>query len=226
MKCILYKYRNYFIVAAIMGFLVYIGYEYYCRYFNTLRNPLILKNIIVSYGKYSIFVFIMLQIIQVVAFFIPGEIIQIAGGYIYGTFLGSIISFGGITLGSILVYILSHNFGKPLVNKIIPTDDSKFFKGISGSKKINIIVFIVYLIPGMPKDALAYICGISNISFKNFLICSSAGRLPGIIISSYFGYNVTLRNWSMIALIAITMTVLFIIGVLKGEKIIKKLTQR
>lgn len=191
-----------------------------------VRDPLMLKSIIVSYGKYSIFAFIILQIIQVVAFFIPGEIIQIAGGYIYGTFLGSIISFGGITLGSILVYILSHNFGKPLVDKIIPAKDNNFFKGILDSKKINMAVFVVYLIPGMPKDVLAYICGISNISLRNFLIYSSAGRLPGIIISSYFGYNVILHNWSMIVFIAIIMTALFIFGLLKGGKIMKKLTQK
>lgn len=226
MKIKLYKYRNYFIIAAVTAFLVYSGYEYYCRYFNTLRNPSMLKKVIMSYGKYSVFAFIMLQIIQVVAFFIPGEIIQIAGGYIYGTLFGSLISFAGITIGSALVYILSHNFGKPLVDKIVPAKTNNFFKEISGSKKINIIVFIIYLIPGMPKDVMAYICGISDINLKFFLVCSSAGRLPGIIISAYFGHNVILRNWFAIIFIAVTMTALFMFGALKGEKIIRKLTQK
>ena len=60
-----------------------------------------------------------MQVLQVVVFFIPGEFIQIAGGYIFGTFLGGIISLMGITLGSIIVYFISNKYGKPFVEKLI-----------------------------------------------------------------------------------------------------------
>lgn len=226
MKLKINKYRDYIITIAVTLFIIWIGYEYYNKYFDTLKNPLMIKEMIMAYGKYSIFVFFSLQILQVVAFFIPGEIIQIAGGYIYGTLWGSLISMVGITLGSSIVFMLSKRFGKPLVDRIIPTKSIKKFRGIWKSEKVNIIVFIVYLLPGMPKDAMAYICGISNINFRDFITYSTIGRLPGIVISAYFGYNVNLGNWAVLISISIIMVVLFLIGILKGDKIIKKLTKK
>lgn len=225
MKLKINKYRDYIITILVTLFIVWVGYEYYNRYFYIFKDPLMIKKMIMTYGKYGIVIFFLLQIIQVVVFFIPGEIIQIAGGYIYGTFWGSFISILGITFGSLIVFILSKRFGKPLVDRIIPEQNIKRFRGIWKSEKINIIVFIIYLLPGMPKDAMAYICGISNINFRDFIIYSTIGRLPGIIISAYFGYNVNSGNKEVLILISILMAILFLIGILKGDKIIKKLTK-
>ena len=187
-----------------MLFFIYIGYEYYFKYSYILKNPNILKEVILSYGSFSILVFILMQVIQVVVFFIPGEFIQIAGGYIFGAFLGGIISLMGITLGSIIVYFIANNYGKPFVEKLILNKKVKFFKKIlkAGSKKI--VVFMFYLIPGIPKDALAYICGVSNISFKDFFIYSTLGRIPGIFISSFFGQKI--YAWDVTSLITIGVT--------------------
>jgi uncharacterized membrane protein YdjX (TVP38/TMEM64 family) len=176
-----------------------------------------------AYGKYSVFAFLVLQIIQVIVFFIPGEIIQVAGGYIFGTIYGSIISLIGITLGGIIVYLISSLYGKPFVRKVISQKQLKFFNKILRFGSINYVVFLLYLIPGIPKDALAYICGISDIKFKNFVIYSTAGRVPCIFISAYFGAKITSGDVSVLITIAVVMTILFVIGVLKGEKIIRNL---
>lgn len=217
----LLKYKAHIIIILTFIFLIYSAYEYYSKYFYILSNPNRVKNIVVSYGKYSVLAFISLQIIQVVAFFIPGEIIQIAGGYIYGTVLGTIFSFIGITLGSAIVYGISHFYGKPLINKLVSRRDLKFFQRLLNIGSINYIVFLLYLIPGIPKDVLAYICGISEITFKNFILYSTLGRIPGIIISAYFGAKIGSGHNIILITIAVIMTVLFLLGIYKGEKIIK-----
>lgn len=213
------------ILAIILLIFIYVGYKYYHEYFYILKDPNKVKSIIMSYGKFSFLAFIILQIIQVVFFFIPGEIIQIAGGYIYGTFYGGIISIIGITIGSIIVYGISRAFGKPFVQRIISEKQLKFFDKILRLGQINYIVFLLYLIPGIPKDALAYICGISSVKFNNFVFYSTIGRLPGIFISSYFGYKITSKNIPLLVAIGIVMIILFIIGVIKGEKIIRELSR-
>jgi uncharacterized membrane protein YdjX (TVP38/TMEM64 family) len=219
------KYKSYIILGLVFIFLIFIAYEYYHRYFFLFRDPAKLKKIIMSYGKYSVLAFFILQITQVVAFFIPGEIIQIAGGYIYGTLLGSILSLLGITTGSIIVYVISNFYGKPLIDKIISNKDLKFFQRILKAGSINFIVFLLYLIPGIPKDVLAYICGVSSITFKNFILYSTLGRIPGILVSAYFGAKIGSGNPITLVVIGVLAVVLFIIGILKGEKIVASIVK-
>ena len=223
---LLYKNRAYLILALVAAFIIFIGYEYYAQYFHMLRNPKTIKKIILSYGKFSIFAFLGLQIIQVVAFFIPGEVIQIAGGYIYGAFWGGVLTLMGISLGSAVVYCISRLYGKPFIRKIISNRHLEFFDKVLKLGSINHIVFLLYVIPGIPKDVLAYICGISDISFKNFMIYSTVGRIPGIFISTYFGARMYSGRKGILIAIAVVMTILFVIGLLKGEKIIKGLVKK
>lgn len=218
--------KQYIVLLAVLIFFLYIGYEYYFKYSYILKDPDILKAVILSYGSFSILVFILMQVLQVVVFFIPGEFIQIAGGYIFGTFLGGLISLIGITLGSIMAYFISNRYGKPLVEKLMLNRKIKFFRKIlnAGSKKV--VVFVFYLIPGIPKDALAYICGVSNISFMDFLIYSTLGRIPGIFISSFFGQKIYARDATSLITIGVIMAIVSIIGIFKGDTIIKAIVKK
>lgn len=220
------KYKSHIMLSLILIFLIFTAHEYYIKYFNVLKDPNEVKNIIMSYGNYSILAYILLQILQVLAFFIPGEIIQIAGGYIYGTIWGSVLSIIGITLGSAMAYGFSSYYGKPLVNKIISKKDLRFFDRILNIGSINIIVFLLYLIPGIPKDALAYICGISSIGFKDFIKYSTIARIPGIVVSAYFGAKINGGNKLLLISIAAISICLFIVGVFKGERIVKGLMKK
>jgi uncharacterized membrane protein YdjX (TVP38/TMEM64 family) len=223
---LLYKNRAYLILILIAAFLVFIAYEYYGQHFRELRNPKNIKAIILSYGEYSLFAFLAMQIIQVVAFFIPGEVMQIAGGYIYGAFIGGILTLLGITLGSAIVYGISRRYGKPFIRKIISEKQLNFFDKLLRLGSVNYIVFLLYLIPGIPKDVLAYICGISDITFKNFMLYSTIGRIPGIFISTYFGARMYTGHKGVLVVIAVIMSILFIIGVFKGEKIVRGLVKK
>lgn len=218
--------KQHIVLLAVLLISIYIGYEYYFRYSYILKDPNILKEIVLSYGNFSVLVFILMQVLQVVVFFIPGEFIQVAGGYIFGAFLGGIISLIGITLGSIMVYFVANYYGKPFVEKLILKKEVKFFKKILevGSKKI--VVFMFYLIPGIPKDALSYICGVSNISIKDFFIYSTLGRIPCIFISSFFGERIYAGDVRSLITIGVTMSILFAVGIFKGNIIIKTMVKR
>lgn len=219
------EYKGYIILIIILVFFIISGYEYYYKYFYVLKDPETLKVYVMSYGKYSVFVFIAIQVIQVIAFFIPGEIVQVAGGYIFGTGIGSIISLAGITGGSIFVYLIANKFGKPFVQKIVSENKFDFIEKIlaAGSKKF--IIFLLYLIPGLPKDIFGYICGISDISLKDFALYSTLGRMPGIFISAYFGSQMFMGNIHLLLIIAVIMSILFVIGMLRGDRIIRRITK-
>lgn len=222
----LYDNRAYLVLILVLLVFVLVGYEYFEKYASFFKDPHKIKKWVLSYGKYSFGAFILLQIIQVVIFFIPGEIVQIAGGFIYDTFLGSIVSLIGITLGSLIAYAIASYFGRKFIRKIVSEKHFKFFGKILKLGSVNYVVFLVYLIPGIPKDVVAYICGISDINLSNFLIFSTLGRIPGICISAYFGANIHNGNKLSLIIISVVMILLSAIGVFKGEKIIKKLVKK
>ncbi len=234
MKELLKKYKSHIILSIIAVIFLFVGYEYYYKYSKILKNSAGIKDYIMSYGKYGILVFLMMQIIQVVVFFIPGELIQIAGGYIYGTFWGTLLSLAGISIGSIIDYFISSRYGKPFVKKLVSKKHIWILNKLTGEEddddeykaRMNILIFTLYLIPGIPKDILGYICGISSISFKEFLMLSTLGRTPGIIVSSFFGAKISKDNVLLLVIIAASMAALFLFGVLKGKNIASYITKK
>ncbi|MFD3158192.1 TVP38/TMEM64 family protein [Haloimpatiens sp. FM7330] len=219
------QYKKCTIFAIFIFVFILISYKYY-QYSYIVKDPSELKRVILTYGNYSILAFLIMQVIQVVVFFIPGEIIQIAGGYIFGTFLGGIISTIGISIGSLLVYYISRYLGRDFVKSMISKNKFKFFQKILKASAQVHMIFLLYLVPGIPKDALAYICGVSDVPVKKFIIFSTLGRLPGIFISTYFGNQMEIGQMSTLIVIAVVMVMLFLIGTLKGEKILKKITKK
>lgn len=220
------KILTYMLFGISIAFMIVIGYEYYHNYFYTLRNPKAIKAIINSYGKFGIFIFCLMQIMQVVAFFIPGEVFQVAGGYIYGTVYGAIISLIGITLGSSITFFLSSICGKKFIQNLVSKEKFSFAdKALKAGSK-NYMVFFIYLIPGLPKDIMGYICGVSNIRFKNFITYSTLGRIPAILVSAYFGSKIKKENMFLLVVIGVVMTLLFLLGIFKGEKILKSLSKK
>lgn len=215
------KILTYMLFGISITFIIVVAYEYYHNFYYTLRNPKAIKAIINSYGKYGALIFCVMQVMQVVAFFIPGEIFQVAGGYIYGILPGALISIIGITLGSAITFFLSNICGKPFIEKLVSKEKFSFVERVLQAGSKNYVVFFIYLIPGLPKDIMGYICGISDINFKSFITYSTLGRIPAVIVSAYFGSKITSSNTLLLAIIGIIMTLLFFLGVFKGEKIIK-----
>jgi uncharacterized membrane protein YdjX (TVP38/TMEM64 family) len=231
------KYKIHLSLIALGVLLILISYVYWKRYLYFIRDPKNLKTFIMSYGRYSIVVLVLIQILQVIVFFIPGGFVQIAAGYIYGTFLGTVIVVTGTIIGSIVTFALARRMGRPFITKIVSEKDISFFKrllhtGHDESKEHKrknmslIVIFFLYLIPGIPKDALGYICGITDIALYDFIIYSTVARLPAVIVSSYFGAGMYHGNKIMVIVISVIMSILFIVGVIKGEKIIKTITKK
>lgn len=215
--------KSYIVLGLVLVFFAAAGYMYFSKYMYVVNDPEKIKGIIMSYGRYGILAFSAMQAMQVIVFFIPGEVVQIAGGYIYGTFVGSVLSLAGITVGSVIVYSISRVFGRPLVRKIISERHLDFFDRVLRLGSIHYVIFLLYLIPGIPKDVLGYVCGISEVKFRYFLLYSTLGRMPAVIVSAYFGAGLDGGKRWVLVLIAVVMTALFAVGIFKGERVIKKL---
>lgn len=225
-----YYYRYEILVGTVLGLLTSAIYLFVQNYSYSLTSPEDLKELIESFQGAGVLVFIGLVFVQVVVFFIPGEFLQAAGGYIYGVVIGSIISIVGILLGSIVVFLLARKLGVPFLSTIISQKKLEQFRGVFNkggesskdhSRRIRLLVFFIYFIPGFPKDAIAYIAGITDMKFKDFIIASMIGRIPAIVISASFGAGIYNGNKHLLVFIAVSIIILCYFGGLKGKDLLK-----
>lgn len=154
---------------------------------SVLSNPEQIKSYIENKGAYEMLIFIAFQIIQIVIAIIPGEPIQLAGGYIFGTFYGFILSTIGIMAGSVSAFFIARKLGYPIVSLLVKKEKLLEYKKKIESKKGNAILFILCLIPGVPKDALVYAVGLTPFKFKRFFLIYFIARIPAMLLASYMG---------------------------------------
>jgi uncharacterized membrane protein YdjX (TVP38/TMEM64 family) len=190
-----------------------------------LKDPKKFEEWIHSFGTLGILVFIAVQIIQVVIFIIPGEVVQVAGGYLYGTLMGSIYSVIGITIGSLICFLIAKFLGYDFVRSIISEEKLKKFNYVINNPKGEFILFLLFFIPGLPKDALSYISGLTPVKFYNFFLITLFARLPGIVFSACIGANFQSKNYLLAGSISVIALMLFVIGILNKDKIMKKLNR-
>lgn len=139
-----------------------------------------------SLGPLSFVGFIILQSAQVLAAPIPGEVTGFIGGYAYGICLGILLSTIGLTIGSWMAFTLSKIFGRPLIDKFIKKETMERYDYLLHHKGA-FLVFLLFLIPGSPKDTLCYILGLGHLSTKEFLIISTIGRFAGTVLLTLGG---------------------------------------
>ena len=143
--------------------------------------------------------------VQVVVAFIPGELLEIASGYAFGSVMGSVICSAGILLGSITAIVLTRRFGRSLVESIYPKEKIDELPIINDPKKRNATVFLLFLIPGTPKDMLTYVIGLTNMSIPKYIALTTVARFPSVIMST-FGGDALGENKFMVALMAFVIT--------------------
>ncbi len=163
--------------------------------------------------------FIGLQLIQVVIFVIPGEVVQVAGGFIYGVWKGSALSLSGIVLGSIFNFAVGRALGRPFVEAVFTQEKLGSIERILAAGRASAGIFLLFLIPGIPKDALCYAAGISRIGLPAFLVVSTLGRVPGIIGSSFMGSAAYAGSYRAAFIVLVIASALFSFGLLYKERI-------
>jgi uncharacterized membrane protein YdjX (TVP38/TMEM64 family) len=174
-----------------------------------------------SFGSLSVAVFIGIQILQVLVAPIPGEVTGFIGGYVYGIFLGTLYSTIGLTIGSWLAFTLSRTLGLPFVERIISPKIINKYDHIMAHQG-PWVAFLLFLIPGFPKDSLCYVLGLSHIKIRTFLIISTVGRLLGTLMLSVQG-SFLRNNQDTTFLIVTTVSIIVAaLGYFLGKRWYKK----
>ncbi|MBQ6825919.1 MAG: TVP38/TMEM64 family protein [Clostridia bacterium] len=175
-----------------------------------------------SHGFFGKLAFIGMVIFQVLIAFVPGEPLEIVAGYAFGAVEGTILCVIGITIGSMLVFLLVRKFGVMLVEVFFSREKIRSLRFLKSKKSRSIITFLVFFLPGTPKDLLTYFVGLTDIKMGNFLLLASLARLPSIITSTVGGDALGLGNYIFAVIVFAVAVVLSLIGYLIYTAISRK----
>lgn len=153
-----------------------------------------------------------LQFLQVVIFAIPGEFTQIAAGYVFGTWWGFLYSIVGILLGSAFDFGFARVVGRPVVQRVLGPERLARIDRSLQSRKGLVAMFVLFLIPGMPKDAMSYGAGLTALRLPVFVVVSTLARMPALLLSTMFGALAYDEDYVSMAWIALAAAAWLAVG--------------
>jgi uncharacterized membrane protein YdjX (TVP38/TMEM64 family) len=180
------------------------------------KNPTDIRSHMLSNGIMGYLMFISLQILHVIIAFIPGDVFYILGGFVFGTPLGFLLSWSGIMLGSILVFNFSRLLGKDFVNVFVSKEKIDKISNVLNSTKGMIGLFVICLIPMIPKDPLIYAAGLTPVKASRLFLVYGISRIPTVLMLVMIGANTYDQNYSQgLILIGILVLSSIIVYIMK-----------
>ena len=160
-----------------------------------------IRDFIVSFGWGAPLVFMGIQILQVIFAPVPGEATGFIGGYLFGILKGFLYSSAALAVGSWINFAIGRFLGVRFVRKMIPAN--KFEKFDSMLKRQGVIVlFLLFVFPGFPKDYLCLFLGLSTLPLKVFLVLAAVGRMPGTFLLNLQGAYLFEENYLLLGITA------------------------
>ena len=186
-----------------------------------LREPEQFRLWVDERGVWGKLAFIGMVVMKVVVAVIPGEPFELAAGYAFGVWEGLFLCMIGITIGSMIVFSLVRRFGTSIIRVFFSQERIDGMRLLHTSKKGNVILSIVYMVPGTPKDFLNYCAGLTTIKLPTWLLVCSIGRIPSIITSTISGDAFVQKRYLFGIMIYVGTFLVGLIGVLIYNKVKK-----
>lgn len=201
------------IIAAAAGLIAVAVIAFICIYIGKplisfIGEPERFRAWVEQHGVLGRLVYMGIVVLQVVVAIIPGEPLEIAGGYAFGAVEGTILYLGAALLGSLCVFFLVRRFGIRFLEIFFSAEKIQSLKILKNNRKRSVLFFIIFLIPGTPKDLLCFYAGLTDMKLSTFLIINTIGRLPALISSTIGGNALGMESYTAaIVVFAVTLLI-------------------
>lgn len=152
-----------------------------------LKSTEELRSFLDSYGWKGYLILLGLQCLQVFIALIPGEVVELGAGYAYGALEGTLICLVGVAISSALIFLLVKKVGVTLVETFVPREKIQQLRFINSERKLKRVVFLLFFIPGTPKDILTYFVSLTDMRLSEFLLITLTARIPSLVSSTISG---------------------------------------
>lgn len=187
--------------VAIFAAFVFCYIKYGKALYELFGDPEQMKIFLSRFNGLDKLAFVGIRAFQTVIKIIPAEPLEIGSGFLYGTWGGLLLCFLGTEIGSLVIIAVVKLFGKRAVELFLPAEKLNSLKFLQNEKTVFRTLFIIYLIPGTPKDILTYAAALTNLNMKKFMLITGMARIPSIISSTLCGAQITSRNFDFAIII-------------------------
>lgn len=180
---------------------------------------------LLDHERTSALIIIAIQAFQVVVCILPGQPIQFAASYMFGVLGGLALSLIGAVIGVVISFFTAKVLGHDAVRVIFGEKRVSDYQNKLNSSRGLSIAFLIYLIPGVPKDLVSYVAGISNMRFIPFLGVATIGRIPGMAGSLLVGYFFSKGNYVAVGIVCVAVAIMLLVCFVKRKAIINMLDE-
>lgn len=199
-----------FVAIIVATVLIYVIYGKQIIPF--IKKPELFKAWLSQFNNWDQLVFVGIRTLQTVIKFIPAEPLEIGSGYAYGTWYGFFLCSVGTMLGTLIIFGLTKLLGKKFVQLFVPQSKIDSLQILQNKDKLLGVLFVIYFIPGTPKDFVTYFIGLTNVNIWWFLVVTSIARIPSIISSTICGANLAKQNYVLAIGVFTVFAILSLIG--------------
>lgn len=214
-------------IVAVVSFLVavtvfaFLGVFIWNGIMSSVKTPEDFKQYIDGFGWKGYLVATGIQILQVFVAFIPGEVVEVGVGLAFGWLVGMLVCLAGVAVASSAVFLLTKRFGIRLVELFTDREKIDNLKFLNSEKKLKVLVFLLFFIPGTPKDLITYFVGLTRITLAEFLPISLIARVPSIITSTLAGHYFIEGKYLQGIIVFVCTAAVSILGMIVYNLIVK-----
>ena len=177
-----------------------------------------LRAFVAGYGIWAPAVLVVLQAAQVVLAPVPGQLLAVAAGYLFGVWWGTLYNMVGVTLGSIAAFWLSRRFGRAYVERVVHEDALARFDAV-GEEYARSVLFVCFLVPGLPDDVLCFAGGLTRVPLYQLVGLAVVGRLPGFLLANAVGDLAGTGQVGTAAVLAALVLAASVLGYLNRDRL-------
>lgn len=190
------------------------------RYVAWLTDPQAVRAVVAGYGVLTPVLYVLVTAAGVVVAPVPGPAVALAGGYLFGWLGGTVYTMLGVTLGSVLALLLARHWGRPYVERVLSSDAIERFDGLVQVHG-DTVLFLVFLVPGLPDDALCFLAGLTPIRLRRFVLLVVVARTPAHVLVAAAGAGLATGDLELTLVVLGVLAVFGLLGYRYGGRVLR-----
>lgn len=200
-------------IAVLVAVFVTVTVALWKPLISTFQHPQRFRSWMDAHGLLGKLAFVGIDVLQVIFAILPGEPVELGAGYAFSTFEGTVLCLIGDAIGTIIIFLFTKLLGIKLVETFISREKIQSMHFLKNSKNLNLLIFILFFIPGTPKDIFTYVIGLTPMKLSTFLILTSIARIPSVLTSTMTGNALGVQDYKSAILVYAVTGAASIIGI-------------
>ena len=216
------RWKNILPFCLILTALVWAGVRWGGPIVELVSDPVAFREWVDARGLWGQAAMILIVAVQILVALIPGEPFEFAAGYAFGVWQGLLLCLAGSFIGGSLAMLLARRFGMRLVKALFPKQDIENLAIFRKPDRLRLLTFILFLIPGTPKDALTYIAPLAPIAGWKYLLIATFARIPSVVTSTILGDSIKNGDYTLAVIVFLVTALISAAGFILGSLYVKK----